>query len=109
MFDNIKYFIKKRINLFFFQTTRFKKNRKKRGHVSAGHGRVGKFLLVQRKKKYFYENGQNIDFFFSTQKKENTENILEVVVMLVVNIIIELILINSNFFLQFYLNFELKI
>ncbi|VAH28065.1 unnamed protein product [Triticum turgidum subsp. durum] len=23
-------------------TTRFKKNRKKRGHVSAGHGRVGK-------------------------------------------------------------------
>ncbi|CAI0560223.1 unnamed protein product [Linum tenue] len=23
-------------------TTRFKKNRKKRGHVSAGHGRIGK-------------------------------------------------------------------
>lgn len=26
----------------FEQTTHLKKNRKKRGHVSAGHGRVGK-------------------------------------------------------------------
>ncbi|KAJ6847498.1 putative 60S ribosomal protein L27a-3 [Iris pallida] len=26
-------------------TTRFKKNRKKRGHVSAGHGRIGKHRL----------------------------------------------------------------
>jgi hypothetical protein len=27
---------------FFFQPSRFSKNRTKRGHVSAGHGRIGK-------------------------------------------------------------------
>ncbi|URD83873.1 60S ribosomal protein [Musa troglodytarum] len=46
-------------------TTRFRKNRKKRGHVSAGHGRIGRHALLPPPSQQFLLPAVNVDRLWS--------------------------------------------
>lgn len=88
------------INIYFGhsqQPTKKSKTRKLRGHVSHGHGRVGKYkqkiYLVSFRVDELHGDAANVGLFTS---QASTESILEVVVMLVVCITTESTLTNSK-------------